>query len=379
MSDDSRPISPRLIFIVGTLFGILAAVASYAFTLITGRSMWTLQADPSAVWPYVLAMNLIYYYTWGILTPPVLWLARRFRFGREPWRMTLPAHILGGALFMSLHVLAIAASRYSLQTAFGMHVSWWPIVADAFFRTTDWELAVYCAIVGVSHALDYHVEAKERALRASQLEARLAEAQLQALQRQLHPHFLFNTLNAISELMHKDVEAADLMISQLGDLLRLATENVGVQVVALKTELDFLQKYLEIEQTRFRDRLTVRLEIDPEALDAAVPSLILQPLVENAIRHGIGPRRGGGTITVRGTRENGNLVLEVRDNGGGLSGQGLRSLRTGVGLSNTRARLRHLYGDRHGLEFTSDAGLAVRLVIPFTAIDAGGQKAQEVA
>ncbi len=148
----------------------------------------------------------------------------------------------------------------------------------------------------------YHGEAQERALKASRLDAQLAEAQLQALQRQLHPHFLFNTLNAISALMHRDVEAADQMLSRLSDLLRIALDQRGQQEVALKDELEFLQKYLEIEQARFGDRLTVEFSIDPETLDAQVPNLILQPLVENSIRHAVAVRIEPGHIAVKARR-----------------------------------------------------------------------------
>ena len=150
-----------------------------------------------------------------------------------------------------------------------------------FFNNFDWEMMTYWAIVGLSHALRYYSEARDRELRESQLETHLVEAQLQALQRQLQPHFLFNTLNTISALMHRNVDAADNMIAKLSDLLRISLQNVGVQEVPLKQELDFLSKYLEIEQTRFRDRLTVVFDVQPDTLDALVPNLMLQPLVEN--------------------------------------------------------------------------------------------------
>jgi two-component system, LytTR family, sensor kinase len=182
---------------------------------------------------------------------------------------------------------------------------------------------------------------------------------------QLNPHFLFNTLHAISALMHKDVEAADCMIARLSDLLRYALESTDAQEVPLKQELAFLERYLEIEQTRFGDRLVVRKQIDPLALEALVPTLILQPLVENAIRHGIEPHARRGEIRLSARRDAGMLHLEVRDNGGGLiTANG--SPEEGVGLSNTRARLAELYGDRHRFEFRNadQGGLIVHLVIP---------------
>ena len=186
-------------------------------------------------------------------------------------------------------------------------MGYWQRVRYNYVYQFDWEMVTYSAIVLFGHAMVYYREAQERSLSASQLEARLAEAQLQALQRQLHPHFLFNTLNAISALMHRDVEAADQMLMKLSDLLRMALDQPGVQEVALKDELDFLGKYLEIEQARFGDRLTVRFDVDPVTLDAQVPNLLLQPLVENSIRHAIAARVEGGVIEIRARHSRGRV------------------------------------------------------------------------
>ena len=227
-------------------------------------------------------------------------------------------------------------------------------------------MMTYWTIVGLGHALRYHYEAQNRALTASQLETRLVEAQLQTLQRQLQPHFLFNTLNTVSALMHRNVEAADAMLAQLGDLLRLSFETVDVQEVSLAQELDFLRKYVAIEQVRFRERLRVTFDVAPGLDDCLVPNLLLQPLVENAIRHGIGPRVEPGHVLVRAVRTGATLELEVRDDGVGVPESRLADLAHGVGLSNTRSRLAHLYGNRH--QFTVSrppgGGLSVAIVIP---------------
>jgi sensor histidine kinase YesM len=242
-----------------------------------------------------------------------------------------------------------------------------------YFLLVNFHLALffYWAILGVRYAIEYYQKYKERELRASQLETRLAQARLQVLKMQLHPHFLFNTLNAISELVFKDPESAEHMITNLSDLLRLSLENVGVQEVPLKQELDFLGKYVEIEQTRFHDRLRLKMNIAPETLDATVPNMILQPLVENAIRHGIGVRSSGGNIEVGAERENGMLHLFVRDDGRGVLNGAQHALKEGVGLANTRARLDHLYGVAHrfGLENSPGGGLTVDMMIPFKLVE----------
>jgi sensor histidine kinase YesM len=223
---------------------------------------------------------------------------------------------------------------------------------------------IYWAMLGVAHALDYRRQSRERALRTSQLEARLAQTQLQMLKLQMHPHFLFNTLNSISALIHTDVELADRMVARLGDLQRLALQHFGAEEVPLREELEFLLSYLEIEQARLGPRLGFDLDVEPGTEEARVPNLLLQPLVENAIRHGVGALPGPGRVEVRARRETGRLHLEVRDTGPGLSSG---EPEEGVGLSNTRARLGRLYGDEYQFELADGpgGGAVVRVVIPY--------------
>jgi LytS/YehU family sensor histidine kinase len=201
-----------------------------------------------------------------------------------------------------------------------------------------------------------------RELTASRLESKLATAQLEVLRMQLQPHFLFNTLHAISALMYRNVEGADRMVARLSDFLRLSLDTAGMQEVPLKREMEFLDKYLDIEQVRFGDRLQVSRAIDPETLDRLVPNLVLQPLVENAVRHGIAPRASGGRIDISASMRQGRLIVEVLDDG--LSAAD--PIREGLGLSNTRARLEQLYGSDARLELGSAAegGFRVRLTIP---------------
>jgi LytS/YehU family sensor histidine kinase len=234
-------------------------------------------------------------------------------------------------------------------------------------------ILIYWVILAFGHALDYYYEFQGERARAGQLAAQLAQAELHALKMQLHPHFLFNTLHSISALLHEDIDAADQMIECLGNFLRLTLSNAGLQEVPLRQEMEFIRCYLEIEQIRFQDRLTVRMDIDPQTLDAQVPNLLWQPLVENAIKHGIEPQAApGGCIEIGVHRDKDLLRLYVQDNGPGLPGgsSGECSFREGVGLSNTRARLQQLYGTSYRFELTNAAqgGVLVLLEIPFKTV-----------
>ena len=243
-----------------------------------------------------------------------------------------------------------------------------PFGQRLFLTNLDWALMTYSAIVGLSYALAYHRESQARALNAAQLETQLVEARLRTLEAELHPHFLFNTLHAISTLVHTKPDAADRMISRLSDLLRLTFDRSGAHGVSLQEELEFLQKYLEIEQTRFQDRLTVRFDIDPETLDAEVPRLILQPLVENAIKHGVAPRSGPGLVQIASRREDGRLWLEVSDNGVGLERRRARpAAQRRRPVEYPRSPRVPLRRRAIGFEFSDGGpGLAVRIEIPFT-------------
>ena len=323
--------------------------------------------DPVS-WGFALGRSLADWYIFAVLSLPTLWLARRFRIERTHWQKPLAIHLAGSFLFtlcwMALRAgLEVATSRFAERPVAFEEAFSHALVATFFFN-----LLIYWAIVSISHGLAYYAKFQEREIRAAELEKSLTEARLQALQMQLNPHFLFNTLHAISALMHKDVEAADRMISRLSELLRYALESTGEQVVPLRQELEFLERYLEIEKTRFGSRLEVRKEIAPETLDALVPNLALQPIVENAIQHGIEPHARPGVILLRAGRENNSLVLQVCDNGSGLGSK--RSFKEGIGLSNTRARLEQLYPGQHALTWSDavEGGLVVKMVVPWKLV-----------
>ena len=216
----------------------------------------------------LLSLNMTYWYSWALLVPIILWIARHYRFERHTWRRAAVVHMIGaGIVHAGSRRAGDDSSRRDHHPAAPSAPSAGESTGGSYFRerfflNADWEMMTYWALVAFVHALDYHRESQERELTTAQLQTQLAEAQLEALQRQLHPHFLFNTLNTISALMHRDVNAADEMLVQLSDLLRLTLDRIGTQQVPLKDEIDFLRKYLEIEQTRFGDRLQVNIDVD---------------------------------------------------------------------------------------------------------------------
>lgn len=350
------------------IFGVWTLFALFFASQVALQNQ--LSVKPLPFWR-ILSWQLVSGYVWFAISPLILFLARRFPFEEGRWRSSLLPHLLA-CVVISLGQLAIDSFLltklgYPPGREFGNFLE-----AYRFFVVVNLHLSmlIYMVVVGVWSAYNYYQKYRERELTATQLEARLAQSRLQVLKMQLHPHFLFNTLNAISELIHRDPDAADRTLTDLGDLLRMSFENLEVQEIPLSQELAFLGKYLEIEQMRFHDRLRVEMNTAPETLDAGVPNMILQPLVENAIKHGIGPRAEGGRIDIEAMRSNGHLRIVIRDNGLGVPFGDTAGVRDGVGLSNTKRRLRHLYGDDHEFNFRNspDDGVEVSLAIPFRHI-----------
>jgi len=337
---------------IWALLGLFYSSQIYFFFLHTPKPVSVLHA---------LAWQMSAVVVFAVSTPLVLWLARRYPIERNSWRRALAAHALAGTalsvVWAACHILIDRAFAVNPSPNFELRN-----LPRVIFFNLDKELLVYWIIVVVRQAADYYQRYREGELRASQ-------AQLQALKMQLHPHFLFNALHSISSLVHTDPDAADKMIARLGDFLRLTLDTAAAQEVPLRQEIEFLNCYLEIERIRFRDRLTTRLDVDPRALECRVPNLILQPIVENAIRHGVAPRSAPGRVEIRAERKGGSLRLQVRDNGRGIQEAACPTKGGGVGLSNTRARLRQLYGGAHRFEVENDpaGGAVVTLEIPFRA------------
>lgn len=349
------------VIVVGawTLFGALIAGESYFRLSAAGQ-------EPSLA--RLLLHFLAWSYTWALFTPVILWLRWRFPFSRDRWVGSLVIH-LGASL-------AIAWIGSVSFVGAGQWLGRIPPGTDVLFRRSalmfvaflHFDPVFYWIIIGLGYLLQYYQDSRERQLKASQLEAQLAAARLKALEMQLHPHFLFNALNTIAVLVRTDRNAqAVRVVTGLGELLRRALDSAGSQLVPLRDELEFVKRYLEIEQIRFGDRLKVEMSVDPQTTDGCVPHLILQPLVENAIRHGIGARARPGNLWIDARRRADRLELTVRDDGPGLPGTSNGEHGTGVGLSATRERLEQIYGSDHRFAVRSDArgGVIAAIDIPF--------------
>jgi LytS/YehU family sensor histidine kinase len=356
-------------------YGVILFVTATALALFFGAQIYFSSASihRDVSWAQALYWSFTDWYEFALLAPITFWICRRFRLERRSWLKTALIYLLGGLVVSGIHAVLCALADV-LQ-------GWWTAKPFVFTKSlrgilanrTHYNLAVYAVTVCAWYAWDYYRKLREREVQTAELTARLAQAQLQALRMQLNPHFLFNALNAVSSLMLKDVVAANKMISRLGDLLRLTLEKSDQPEVALRQEIEFLRRYLEIEQIRFGDRLQLKLDLEPSTLEAAVPNLILQPLVENAIRHAIEPREAAGQLELRSVRDNGRLVLQVSDNGPGPipettpAEETSNGTRERIGLNNTRERLRKLYGENHQFALSANAmgGLTASLSIPF--------------
>jgi signal transduction histidine kinase len=319
-------------------------------------------------WPRAFAAEAVYWFSWALLAPAVFWMCRRLN--RQPWSRYAPALLIGAILAATLQPL-IPQLLLTLQSWLNLCVGPCETVPPPFSR--DWltqtvrvagvNLPVYAGFVLAWHAAHYYRESRDRQLQAMQLESLLHQAQLQALRSQLNPHFLFNALHSIAELVHENPKLAEALIVRLGELLRQVLQSSESQSVTLAEELGFIRSYVEIEQMRLGERLQVTWDVDDTLLSAQVPSLILQPLVENAIQHGIAARARGGALTLRARRDAGFLVLQVRDTGPGMSREPAGNGR-GIGLSNTRLRLQRLYGERQKFDLFEEDGFVVNLRIP---------------
>ncbi len=354
-----RQIHPLLLLLgVWTIPAIISAGQGY-FLL-------AYENNPQPLLRQIYLQLPIWWY-WVLATPIIAWLLRRFPLERGRLKTSIPAHLAFAVISAVSHTALIAyVSRILVRLPAGETMQPYNIWLRGYLRSRlQFELLTYVLILAGLLAITWYRRVKERDLAASRLQAQLSDAELRALKMQLHPHFLFNTLHAISVLIRENPTSAQRTVTLLGDLLRSTLATAGIQVVTLREELTFLRRYLEIEEIRFQDRLSVRFEIDPAAEDALVPNLILQPLVENAVRHAVEPKPTPGTVVVRAGRQGQTLELAVLDDGPGVDSHNSAG-GNGIGLSTTRARLEGLYGKQGQLtlEPRPEGGLAVVVRIP---------------
>jgi two-component system, LytTR family, sensor kinase len=350
----------RFLIILGiwTLIGLL----SHLISLLNYSDDY---ADPAVFW-VLLQWNVAQFYTWGFVTPLIVFLLYRFPIERGHIFRSIVIYAPLYGIIHFLWVIIYVSICYSI-----LDVPWNPKppylqgLQATFISSFKLNAAVYAAILISLQALIVYRNYQTERLKSAELQTSLAKSQLQVLNTQLNPHFLFNTLTAVSALVYRNPSEAVECLAELSDLLRVSLSGSHKQETTLRSELDFLHKYVQIQQTLLQSRLKVKWMVSPETLDAEIPNMILQPLVENSIRHGIAPRKNGGTLEIGALLENKKLHLYVKDDGVGFSSDSQSN--KGFGLKNTRERLELLYGDEHLLEIreSTNGGAIVDLIIPF--------------
>lgn len=361
----SRWLTFALGFAIWTIVGLSFGTRSYLQAQLAGTPLTFRETVPS---------YLVDFYIWGIVSPVIFKLCRLYPIERGAIISRLFFYLGVGIVF----VLGITAITIPAAWYLGLaNTTLNPTLGDLYGRLMINPFMIHQGLIAfggtviVAHAYEYYRQVQVGRVRASELSAQLAQAQLAALRMQIHPHFLFNTLNSIAALLHKDIEAADRMIARLSDFLRATLKSSDKPVVTLAEEIDFLRTYLEIEKIRFQDRLVVEINVDETALAAHVPNLMLQPLVENAILHGVSRSTAGGRLLINATRNGDRLEVTIEDNGPGLDTNGRSRPESGeaegIGLVNTRDRLAKFYGnfDFKIANRVDMSGVIVNISVPF--------------
>jgi two-component system LytT family sensor kinase len=358
---------PWLIWVGSFAVWTLIAVANG-----TSIYQWKRSFGYAATWRGEITLPLVNFLIFAFFTPIIFYIAWRYPIQQNNWGRRTSLYLVGSLAFTVLHVVA-RVLVYPVNNPLTGHPSGicWKLFQQLFlYNVADDIFYVYLPMVVIVHTFWYYQRFRDREFRTAQLEGQLTKANLQALKAQLRPHFLFNTMHSISALMLTDVRAADQMMSRLSDLLRMSLDNDGAQLTSLSHELEFVAGYLEIEKIRFGDRLNIVLDVAAETLDAQVPHLLLQPLVENAVRHGIAKVSKGGEIRMAATHEGDTLHLAISDNGPRLDNLDMFHGKGGLGLRATQERLQTLYGNRQTLEVrvSPHGGVEASIRIPFQLV-----------
>jgi two-component system, LytTR family, sensor kinase len=321
-------------------------------------------------WSGTALLNFSHYWTWAILTPIVYRICSAFPITAGHRARNAVLLLAAGLIVSTMHSFGAYILEFSIRDLAGVlgDQTVWQVVASIDRLTIPGifnSFITYVIIVALIHGYKFYKNLQDQKVLTAKLETSLAEMKLQTLKAQLHPHFLFNALNTVSALIRKDPRRADNVVTSLSELLRYSLTQTSAQKVDLEAEINFVKKYLEIQQVRFEDKLTTSFHVDESALKIGIPPLLLQPLVENAVKHGIEPSHLGGQISIKIAKNDGRLEIEVKDTGVGLS-SGSSYTRTGIGLTNTRERLVNTYGDRFSFDITnnSPSGVCVSIVLP---------------
>ena len=352
-------------------WGIVVAAWAVLGLIYAGPIYFEVEAEGMGHSPWrIFSWGILVWLAWAPLTPIIVWLARRFSLVGDLWRRNLAVHLPAFLLISAAHSAAATAVTLMIKPFDNMGdgpTGFWPRFLGRTKGALASDLLIYGGVIGICYALDYYRKYREREFLATRLEAQLAQAQLDALRMQLHPHFLFNTLNNIVGLVrdNKNQTAVSMLVG-LSDLLRHTLEHSSKHEVELRQEINFIKLYLSIQEMRFSDRLHIDFDIDPATTRALVPNLILQPLTENALRHGIARSANSGMVGISSALENSHLRLTVYDDGAGLPDDWQLKGSAGIGLANTAARLQQLYDDDHQFEIRNRAvgGVEVVIVIP---------------
>lgn len=346
------------VFIFWTLIGAIAAVQEYVAIETRGAEVSLLR---------IIITNLPIYF-WAIATPLIFYLGRKFLLSdKQKWMIVLPVHLILSLVFAAVYLGIVAVTTEAMRDEPLLLKNVWGYFQYRFGRAFHVSVLTYWAVLGFGFALDFYKRLQMREIQSAKtelkLETQLVQAKLDALKMQLNPHFLFNTLNTVSAIMSDDLKGARRMIARLSELLRINLETSHQQKISLKEELDLLNLYLDIERERFKEKLEIKLDVPTDVWECKVPHFILQPLVENAIKHGIANNKTKGIIEISAKKTGNYLQIQLDDNGAGFS----ENSENGVGLSNTEERLEKLYGEEFELILSDSetGGVSVLLKVPF--------------
>ena len=336
---------------------IIGVWVGYIVFSLNQSYIWGIVSDRERAFTAPLAWFVATAIVWSLLTPVIIRFARAYRIDRQTWKRNVLLH-LAGIIVVGLYD---ASADQAARIFTNLPIAFWP----DYFRKLDLNAFYYVIIVGVTHAADYYELYRNGELRAAQLQSELRTSQLERLRAQLQPHFLFNTLNAVNALIYEDPRAADGIITRLAELLRMTLALGSAQEMSLAHELEFTRAYLDIQQTRMGPRLRVVIDVAEDTENARVPTFLLQPIVENAVIHGIAPLVRGGELRIQALREADRVVITVEDNGRGVR----MPVRYGIGMSNVKERLDQLYDDAAALQIEPlpDGGTRCRIVLPYSA------------